>query len=84
MQNDFDEAFGNDAAMLQSALLVAGVCTEVEMGKKPAVVTSATAHAEGKRYEPHFSHIELLKLSPCLVQASLHEVAVHSLCWQTC
>ncbi len=70
--------------MLQTVLCVAGVCTEVEMGKKPAVVTSATAHAEGKRYEARFSHIELLKLSPFLVQASVYEAAVHSLCWQTC
>ena len=46
--------------MLQSVLCVAGICAEVEMGKKPAIVTSATAHAEGKRYEPHCSHIELL------------------------
>ncbi len=65
-------------------LCVAGVCKEVEMGKKPAIVTSATAHAEGKRYEPHFSHIELLKLSSFLVQASLYKAAVHSLCCQTC
>ena len=68
--------------MLQRVLCIAGVCTEVEVGKKPVVVTSAAAHAEGKRYEPHFSHIELLKLSLCLVQASQHEAAFHSLCWQ--
>ena len=41
-----------DAAMLQTTMCVAGVCAEVEMGKKPATVTSATAHAESKRYEP--------------------------------
>lgn len=68
--------------MLQRVLCIAGVCTEVEVGKKPAVVTSATAHAEGKRYEPHFSQTELLKLSPCPVQASQHKAAFHSLCWQ--
>ncbi len=71
--------------MLQTVLCAAGVCTKVEMGKKSAVVTGSTAHAEGKRYEPYFSHIELLKLSLFLVQASLYrEAAVHSLCWQPC
>jgi hypothetical protein len=45
--------------MLQTVLFVAGVRTKVEMGKKPAIVTSATTHAEGKRYEPNFKpHFE--------------------------